>query len=265
MSQVLKGLTGALSPCLWGSDMAFGPDESQRYARHLVLKGMGGAGQQALGGAKALVIGAGGLGSPALAYLAAAGIGTLGIVDGDIVSLSNLQRQIVHTTAALGAAKTQSAARFIAALNPHIVVNAHAMMLDANNAKALVEPYDLVLDGSDSLATRRLVAAACEALAKPLVSGAVGMFDGQVTIFAPHLRRADGRAMPGFTALYPVEAGDSDLPSCEANGVLGPLTGVIGTLMAMEALKLITGIGEPLIGRVLVYDSKGARFSEFAY
>jgi molybdopterin/thiamine biosynthesis adenylyltransferase len=237
----------------------FTPNETRRYARHLVLKGMGGGGQQALHGASALVIGAGGLGSPAIAYLAAAGIGTLGIVDQDTVSLSNLQRQMVHTTAGIGQPKAQSAADFANALNPHVTLVPHALRIDASNASALICGYDLVLDGCDDLATRRVVAAACEELSRPLVSGAVTMFDGQVTIFAPHL------GGPRFADLYPAEAEEADLPSCEANGVLGPLTGVIGTLMAVEAVKLITGIGEPLIGRVLVYDSKGARFSEFSY
>jgi len=244
--------------------MVFSADESRRYARHLVLKGMGGSGQQALQKARVLVIGAGGLGSPAIAYLAAAGVGTLGVVDNDEVSLSNLQRQMIHRTDGIGHNKAASAAAFVGALNSHVTVIAHAIRLDAGNAAALVAGYDIVLDGSDNLQTRRAAAIACEAAGLPLVSGAVGMFDGQLTIFAPHLARTDGGAGARFTDLYPAEARDDDLPSCEANGVLGPLTGVIGTLMAMEAIKLITGIGEPLIGRVLVYDSKGARFSEFA-
>lgn len=236
--------------------MAFTPEENRRYARHLVLKGMGGSGQQALSGAKVLVIGAGGLGSPAVSYLAAAGVGTLGIVDNDAVSLSNLQRQIIHTTGGVGRNKAESAADFGRALNPHVTLVAHTERLEPHNAQALISGYDMILDGCDNLPTRRAVAAACEELARPLISGAVAMFDGQLTIFAP--------GGPRFSELYPAEADDVDLPSCEANGVLGPLTGVIGTLMAMEAIKLITGIGEPLIGRVLVYDGKGARFSEFA-
>ena len=238
--------------------MVFTPEESRRYARHLVLKGMGGSGQQALQAARVLVIGAGGLGSPAIAYLAAAGVGKLGIADNDAVSLSNLQRQVVHRTDGIGQNKAESAGAFAGALNPHVTVMAHELRVDRGNAEALIADYDLVLDGSDTLDTRRAVAAACESLAGPLISGAVTMFDGQVTIFAPH------RGGPRFTDLYPGEADDGDLPSCEANGVLGPLTGVIGTLMAMEAIKLITGIGEPLIGRVLVYDGKNARFSEFS-
>jgi molybdopterin/thiamine biosynthesis adenylyltransferase len=231
------------------------PDETRRYARHLVLKGMGGAGQQALKRAKVLVVGAGGLGSPAIAYLAGAGVGTLGIIDHDTVSLSNLHRQVIHSEPGIG--KAESAGRFVQTLNPHVHVVVHAEELTGANAPTILAGYDLVLDGTDNLATRRVVAAACEALALPLVSGAVSMFDGQVTIFAP--------GGPRFADLYPNEADDADLPSCEATGILGPLTGVIGTLMAMEAIKLITGIGEPLVGRVLTYDGKGGRFSEFAY
>ena len=218
---------------------------------------MGGGGQQALKAARVLVVGAGGLGSPAIAYLAGAGVGTLGIADHDTVSLSNLQRQVIHSSAAIGEAKADSAGRFALALNPHVSIALHRERLDADNAAAILSGYDLVLDGTDNLATRRAVAAAAETLRLPLVSGAVSMFDGQVTIFAP-----DG---PRFADLYPDEADDTDLPSCEATGILGPLTGVIGTLMAMEAIKLITGIGEPLIGRVLTYDGQGARFSEFSY
>ncbi|MDB5473923.1 MAG: HesA/MoeB/ThiF family protein [Devosia sp.] len=233
----------------------FSPDETRRYGRHLVLKGMGGSGQQALKGARVLVVGAGGLGSPAIAYLAGAGVGVLGIVDHDAVALSNLQRQVIHKV--VGANKAESAAAFAQALNPHVKVVVHAQRLDRGNAAALMAGYDLVLDGTDNLATRRAVAAAALAKGLALVSGAVSMFDGQVTVFAP--------SGPGFAALYPEEAEDADLPSCEASGILGPLTGVIGTLMAMEAIKLITGIGEPLIGRVLTYDGKDARFSEFSY
>ena len=231
--------------------------ETRRYARHLVLKGMGGGGQQALKAGRVLVVGAGGLGSPAIAYLAGAGVGRLGIVDPDVVSLSNLQRQVIHTTAGVGTGKAASAAEFARSLNPEIAVAVHAQAIDADNAAGLMADYDVVLDGTDNLVTRRAVAAAAQQLARPLVSGAVSMFDGQVTVFAP--------GGPAFAALYPDSASDADLPSCEATGILGPLTGVIGTLMAMEAIKLLTGIGEPLIGRVLTYDSKGARFSEFKF
>lgn len=244
--------------------MAFSPDETRRYARHLVLKGFGGPGQQALKAARVLVVGAGGLGSPAIAYLAAAGVGTLGIADDDRVALSNLQRQVIHRSDAVGAGKAESAAGFAAALNPHVDLRVHDLRIDTGNAKTLVAGYDLVLDGTDNFATRKAVADACQAAAIPLVSGAVSMFDGQVTIFAPHLARADGTPGPRFADLYPDGIDDADLPSCEATGILGPLTGVIGALMAMEAVKLIAGLGEPLIGRLLVYDGKTARFSEIA-
>ena len=216
---------------------------------------MGGSGQQALKAAKVLVVGAGGLGSPVIAYLAGAGVGTLGIVDYDAVSLSNLQRQVIHTQ--IGANKAESAGRFAHTLNPHVELVLHTERLEADSAEKVLGGYDLVLDGTDNLDTRRAVAAAAAKLGLPLVSGAVSMFDGQLTVFAP--------GGPGFDALYPPEADDADLPSCEATGILGPLTGIIGTLMAMEAIKLLTGIGDPLIGRVLVYDGKGGRFSEFSY
>lgn len=237
------------------ADKPFSPDETRRYARHLVLKGMGGAGQQALKRARVLVVGAGGLGSPAIAYLAGAGVGRLGIADHDTVSLSNLHRQIVHSQPGMG--KAASAGEFAARLNPHVGIVLHEQRLDAGNAEAVLADYDLVLDGTDNLATRRLVAAAAERLGLPLVSGAVSLFDGQVTVFSP--------GGPRFAALYPQEADDGDLPGCEATGIIGPLTGVIGALMAMEAIKLITGIGEPLIGRVLTYDGRDGRFSEFSF
>jgi molybdopterin/thiamine biosynthesis adenylyltransferase len=231
------------------------PEETRRYSRHLVLKGMGGAGQQALKAARVLVVGAGGLGSPVIAYLTAAGVGTLGVIDDDEVSLSNLQRQMIHTVASIGQSKVESAERFAQALNPHVTLVPHGERLSAANAPGIFANYDLVLDGTDNLATRRITAATAAQLGLVLVSGAVSMFDGQVTVFAP--------GGPQFAALYPEEASDDDLPSCEATGILGPLTGVIGTLMAMEAIKLLTGIGTPLIGRVLTYDGKDARFSEF--
>jgi len=241
------------------SDTPLSPEETRRYARHLVLKGFGGAAQQKLKAASALIIGAGGLGSPAFAYLAAAGFGRLGISDPDTVSLSNLQRQIVHTTGSIGASKAESAKNFAADLNPHVAVDAIANAISPANASEMLAPYDLVLDGSDNLDTRRLVAATAEAQKKPLVSGAVSMFAGQVTVFAPHL------GGPGHDALFAPEADDDSLPSCELNGILGPVTGVIGTLMAMEAIKLVTGTGTPLVGRVLVYDAREAQFSELAY
>lgn len=241
------------------SETPLSPEETQRYARHLVLKGFGGAAQQKLKAARVLVVGAGGLGSPAIAYLAAAGIGRLSVIDPDTVSLSNLQRQIVHTSAAIGQGKAQSAGAFAAALNPHVMLDLHQTAITGANAPALLADADVVLDGTDNLATRRLVAAAAQSQRKPLVSGAVSMFSGQVTVFAPHL------GGPPHSALYPDEASDEALPSCELNGILGPVTGIIGTLMAMEAIKLVTGVGTPLIGRLVVYDAREARFVELAY
>lgn len=236
---------------------ALSPDEIRRYARHIVLRGVGGEGQQKLKSARVLVIGAGGLGSPAIAYLAAAGIGTLGVVDHDTVSLSNLQRQVIHQQADIGTPKAASAARFVSGLNNEVRFVAHAERINADNAARLLEDYALVLDGTDNFGTRAVVAAAAEAAGLPLVSGAVSMFDGQVTLFAPGGSR--------FRDLYPDTPDDGDLPSCEAVGVLGAVTGVIGTLMAMEAIKLITGIGDPLVGRLLLYDGRGARFTELSY
>lgn len=240
----------------------FSPQEAERYARQIVLKGFGGAGQQALKRGSVLVVGAGGLGAPAIAYLAAAGIGRLGILDDDRVALSNLQRQFLFTDADLGTGKAARAADFAHAQNPHVKIDTHALRLTPDNAAGLVAGYDVVLDGSDTLETRRATAEACRAGKIALVSGAVSGFDGQVTVFAPHLERPDGRKGPDFRALYPETAGDADLPSCEAMGVVGPLTGVIGALMAMEAIKLVTGTGEPLIGRLLLYDGRTGRFTE---
>jgi molybdopterin/thiamine biosynthesis adenylyltransferase len=237
--------------------MTLSPDETKRYARHLVLRDVGGVGQQKLKAARVLIVGAGGLGSPAIAYLAAAGVGTLGIVDNDTVSVSNLQRQIIHRTQDQGVGKAKNASTFIMALNPHVSVVPHPVRLDASNADELLSGYDLVLDGTDNFDTRRFVAEACARARVPLVSGAVSMWDGQVTVFMP-----DGRT---FADLYPVTPDAADLPSCEVVGVLGPITGVIGTLMAMEAIKLITGAGEPLAGRLLLYDGRAARFTELEY
>ena len=232
-------------------------DEVRRYSRHIVLRGVGGDGQQRLKAARVLVIGAGGLGSPVIAYLAAAGVGTLGVVDHDTVSLSNLQRQVIHRTDAIGVAKATSAEYFVNGINELVEFVAHAERLDSTNAAALMQGYDLVLDGTDNFATRLIAAAAAAAAGLPLVSGAVSMFDGQVTVFMP-----EG---PQFRDLYPETPDESDLPACEVVGVLGAVTGVIGTLMAMEAIKLITGTGTPLVGRLLLYDGRAARFTELDY
>lgn len=241
------------------------PDELERYARHIVLPEIGGAGQQALKRARVLVIGAGGLGAPVLAYLAAAGVGTLGVVDDDRVSLSNLQRQIIHDTAAVGLAKTDSARAAIARINPAVSVETHVARLDAANAAALISRYDLVVDGSDNFATRFAVADAAQAEQRPLVAGAVGRFDGSLTVLMPFARDAQGRQNPSYRDLFPEPPPDGLVPSCAESGVVGALTGVIGTLQAMEAIKIITGTGEPLVGRLLLYDALAARFETIRY
>lgn len=233
------------------------PDETRRYARQLVLKGIGGEGQQRLQAARVLVVGAGGLGSPVIAYLAAAGVGTLGVVDHDTVALSNLQRQVVHTVAAVGAPKAQSAGEFVAALNPHVRFIPYHQRFDAGSQAVLLDEFDLLIECTDNFRARAAAATAAEAAGKPLVSGAVTMFDGQLTVFLP--------GGPRFADLYPEPPDEADLPSCEMVGVLGAVTGVIGTLMAMEAIKLITGLGLPLAGRLLLYDGRAARFTELAY
>ncbi len=239
--------------------MALTDDELERYARHIVLPGIGGPGQARFKAARVLVIGAGGLGAPVLQYLAAAGVGTLGIVDDDAVSLSNLQRQVIHRTADLDRPKTESAADAIAALNPHVAVERHTLRLTARNAAELVESYDLVVDGCDNFDTRYAVADACAAARKPLVSGAVGAFDGTLSVFKPYETRPSGKPYPGYRDLVPVPPSDEQAPACETAGILGALTGVIGSMMALEALKEIAGTGESLAGRLLMYDSRDAR------
>jgi molybdopterin/thiamine biosynthesis adenylyltransferase len=227
--------------------MAFGPDEIERYARHLVLREIGGPGQQKLKAAKVLVVGAGGLGGPAALYLAAAGVGTLGLVDADTVSLSNLQRQILFETGDIGALKTEAAKKHLAALNPHVAVVSHPLALNAQNARALVRGYDLVLDGVDDFAVRFAINQACLDEAKALVSGAIGRWTGQVAVF-------EGR--PCYRCLVPEIPPEAE--TCSAVGVVGALTGVIGAMMAMEAIKTITGAGEALTGRLLIYDGLSA-------
>ena len=235
-------------------------DEIKRYQRHIVLKNIGGTGQQKLKAAKVLIIGAGGLGSPVIAYLAAAGVGTIGVVDDDIVSLSNLQRQIVHRTGDEGVEKVKSAERFAHDLNPHVEFVAVNRRFDEQNGAEIIAPYDFVIDGSDNFDTRATVAHLCERAQKPLIAGAVSLFDGTLTVFQPY--KNDN---PRFVDLYPMRPTPDQLPSCEEVGILGPITGVIGGLQAMEAVKLITGVGEPLIGRLLIYDGRDARFREMKY
>ncbi|PDT48623.1 molybdopterin-synthase adenylyltransferase MoeB [Sinorhizobium fredii] len=239
--------------------------EIARYARHIVLPEIGGAGQQKLKAARVLVIGAGGLGAPVLQYLAAAGVGRIGIVDDDVVSLSNLQRQVIHATSDIGRSKVESAAAAIADLNPHVEVVPHAQRLSSENAEAIFRQYDLVVDGSDNFETRYLAADAAEAARIPLVTGAVGRFDGSVTVLKPYETDADGHPNPSYRDLFPTPPPPGAVPACAEAGVVGALTGVIGTLQAMETIKLIAGIGEPLVGRLLLYDGLAAAFNTIRY
>lgn len=234
--------------------------EIERYKRHLVLKEVGGQGQQMLKSARVLIVGAGGLGSPLALYLAAAGIGTIGIVDDDRVSLDNLQRQILHDTPHIGEAKVTSARDAIARINPHVVVEPIEARLDAGNAAAIIARYDIVADGSDNAETRYLVSDACYLAKRTLVFGAVGPFDGYISTFKPHERDADGTPYPSYRCLFPESPPPGTLPSCAEVGVLGAVVGVIGTLQATEILKEVLGIGSTLAGRLLVYDALAARF-----
>jgi molybdopterin/thiamine biosynthesis adenylyltransferase len=211
------------------------------------------------------VIGAGGLGAPALLYLAAAGVGTLGVVDDDAVSLSNLQRQVIHATPDIGRPKVASAAAAIARLNPHVAVEPHAVRLDATNALDIIARYDLVADGSDNFATRYLVADACYFAGKPLVTGAVGIFDGTLTTIRAHERGKDGNPNPTYRCLFPERPPAGTVPACAEAGILGALTGVIGSMMALEAIREIVGFGDGLVGRLVMVDARAMRFETLAY
>ncbi|HYA05598.1 MAG TPA: molybdopterin-synthase adenylyltransferase MoeB, partial [Xanthobacteraceae bacterium] len=221
-------------------------DELERYARHIVLREVGGPGQAALNRARVLVIGAGGLGAPVLLYLAAAGVGTLGIVDDDVVALSNLQRQVIHATPDIGVAKVDSAAAMIRRLNPHVVVNQHNVRLAAQNALDVIGGYDIVADGSDNFATRYLVSDACYFARKPLVTAALGTFDGTLTTIRAHERGADGKPNPSYRCLFPEPPPPGTVPACAEAGILGALAGVVGSMMALEVIREIVGFGEGL-------------------
>jgi molybdopterin/thiamine biosynthesis adenylyltransferase len=227
--------------------MSFSDAEVERYARHLVLREIGGPGQQKLKAARVLVVGAGGLGAPAALYLAAAGVGTLGLVDADTVSLSNLQRQVLFAAADVGRPKVEAAAEHLTALNPHLVVETHPVWLGEANARAVISGYDLVLDGTDDFATRFAVSDACLAEGKTLVSGALGRWTGQIGVF---------QGQPCYRCLVPEIPPDAE--TCALVGVVGALAGVIGSMMALEAVKVITGAGHTLAGRLLIYDALAA-------
>ncbi len=241
------------------------PDEIERYARHIVLREVGGPGQAALKRARVLVVGAGGLGAPVLLYLAAAGVGTLGIVDDDTVSLSNLQRQVIHGTPDIGRPKVESAAEAIRRINPHVAVEAHAERLSAANALGMIGSYDIVADGSDNFATRYLVSDACYFAKKPLVTAALGTFDGTLTTLRAHERGASGAPNPTYRCLFPEPPPPGTVPACAEAGVLGALPGILGSMMALQVIREIAGFGEGLVGRLLMIDARAMRFETLSY
>jgi molybdopterin-synthase adenylyltransferase len=240
-------------------------EEIERYARHIVLRGVGGPGQARLRAARVLVIGAGGLGSPVIQYLAAAGVGTLGIVDDDTVSLSNLQRQVLHGTPDIGTSKTVSATSAVQRINPHVAIKAHPVRIDDRNARELIARYDIVADGSDNFDTRYCVSDACFHAGKPLVTASVNEFDGSITTIRAHERGPDGLPRPTYRCLFPEKPAAGVVPTCSEAGVLGALTGVIGTLQAMEVIREIVGFGEGLTGKLLLVDALHMRFETLGY
>jgi adenylyltransferase/sulfurtransferase len=237
-------------------NLDFTEEEIQRYSRHILLPEVGGTGQARLREARVLVVGAGGLGSPVLLYLAAAGVGAIGLIDDDVVDISNLQRQIAHTTQAIGTPKVGSAAASARAINPHVTIEEHQVRLGPANALDLVSRYDLVCDGTDNFATRFLVADACVLARRTLVSAAVLRFDGQLSVFKPHA----GAGFPCYRCLYPEPPPEGMVPSCSEAGVFGAVVGVMGTLQATEALKELLGIGETLAGKLVIWDALASRF-----
>jgi len=248
--------------------MTLSSEEIERYARQIVLHGLGGPGQNKLKAGRALVIGAGGLGSPALQYLAGAGVGTIGIVDDDSVSLSNLHRQVIHATEDVGRPKTESAEAAIQRINPHVVVETIASRLDDKNAGAIIRRFDVVLDGSDNFATRYALSDACFRERRPLVSAALGEFDGTLTTLKPYENGPDGKPNPTYRCLFPEPPEPGTIPTCAEAGVLGALAGVLGSLMALEAIRvLVGGFGgdEGLVGRLLMIDARAMRFETLRY
>lgn len=245
--------------------MVFSPEELERYARHIVLRDVGGPGQQRLKNARVLVVGAGGLGAPLLQYLAAAGIGTLALVDDDVVSLSNLQRQVIHGGADVGRPKVESARDAIARLNPNVEVETFQIRLNEGNARELVRGYDVIADGSDNFDTRYCVSDACFHERKPLVTAAVGAFDGSLTTLKPFETQKDGSPNPTYRCLFPERPPAGSIAACAEAGVLGALTGVLGAMMALEVLRAIVGFGEGLVGRLLLVDALDMRFETLSY
>ena len=240
-------------------------EELERYARHIVLREIGGPGQNKLKQAKALVVGAGGLGAPVLLYLAAAGVGEIGIVDDDAVSLANLQRQVIFKTTDIGKRKADVAARALSALNPNIVVNSHPVRLNAGNALDLIGRHDIVADGSDNFETRYLVSDACYFVKKPLVTGALGVFDGSLTTIRAHQKDATGKPNPTYRCLFPEPPPPGTVPACAEAGILGALPGVLGSMMALEVIREIVDFGEGLTGRLVMIDARDMRFETTRY
>ncbi len=236
--------------------MDFSEHEIQRYARHILLREVGGTGQARLKAAHVLIVGAGGLGSPLALYLAAAGVGTIGLVDPDLLELSNLQRQVAHATDRIGHSKTASAAQAMRAINPLIHIHEYPVRLDASNVHGLIAGFDIICDGTDNFDTRFLLADACVAARKTLVSAAVLRFEGQLSTFKPHADPAG----PCYRCLYPEPPPPGTVPSCSEAGVFGAVTGVIGTLQATEVLKEVCGIGESMSGWLLIWDALSAEF-----
>jgi molybdopterin/thiamine biosynthesis adenylyltransferase len=237
-----------------GHGSALSVEQARRYARHIILTEVGPIGQRKLLAAKVLLIGAGGLGSPAALYLAAAGVGTLGVVDYDVVDLSNLHRQIIHGHANIGRPKVESVAQRLRDVNPDVGVVAHGEPIAASNALGIINSYDVVVNGSDNFPTRYLVNDACYLLGKPLVDGSLFRFEGQATVYLP------GKGC--YRCLFPAPPPPGAVPSCAEAGVLGAMCGVIGTIQAVETIKLLLGLGEPLVNRLLLFDSLGMEFRE---
>jgi adenylyltransferase/sulfurtransferase len=245
--------------------MSLSSEEVERYARHIVLHGVGGPGQQKLKAARVLAIGAGGLGSPLIQYLAAAGVGEIGVVDDDVVSLSNLQRQILHGTPDVGRLKIASAADAVHRLNPHVTLTGIQQRLTPDNARALVRGWDIVADGSDNFTTRYAVSDACFHEKRILVTAAVGAFDGSLTTLKPFDLAPNGDPYPTYRCLFPEPPPEGTVPACSEAGVLGALTGLVGTLMALEVIRQIVGFGEDLVGRLLLIDALSMRFETLNY
>ncbi len=237
--------------------MAFSPEQLERYSRHILLREVGGKGQQKLLQSRVLVVGAGGLGSPVSYYLAAAGVGTIGIVDNDRVDLSNLQRQILHSTPEVGQPKVESAARTLTALNPDVKINTYATRLSPDNVQEIIAGYDLVVDGVDNFPTRFLLNDACVMAKKPLVEAGILRWDGMVMTIQPGVG-------PCYRCVFPAPPPAGAIPSCQEAGVIGAIAGVIGVLQATEAIKLLLGVGQTLTGRILTFDALATRFREVA-